>query len=393
MFVGITNTPRDYAWGAPGAISHLFGTEPTTSPEAELWLGAHHGSPSRILEPRQVSGAADLAEWIARDPGAALGDDSSARLPFLLKILAAGSPLSLQAHPTAAQAVEGFARDEAAGIPLDASHRNYKDAFPKPELIYALSETFDALCGFRPAADIRRSISRLIELDAGDGSVDRGPLHRWLDALGDDESLRPVFEWLISRGEGVAELVERTVELARANPAEFRTVVTLADSYPGDPGIVISIMLHNVTLARGEALFLPAGNIHAYLAGVGVELMTASDNVLRGGLTPKHIDVDELLSVLDFAPVDVPYLRAQHPEPGVELFSPASGDFGLARLTGSGSYSLAGAAIAVCVSGTFELSGARSAASLGRGESAYITADERAVTVAGHGELFIASGR
>ncbi len=150
MFVGITNTPRDYAWGQPGGISRLFDSAPVSTPEAELWLGAHPGSPARIVDPTQTNGATDLAEWIASDPGTTLGDRHRHGLPFLLKVLSAESPLSLQAHPTPEQAAEGFARENAAGIPLDAAHRNYKDPFAKPELILALSERFGKL----PFADL-----------------------------------------------------------------------------------------------------------------------------------------------------------------------------------------------------------------------------------------------
>jgi len=374
MFVGITNTPRDYAWGSHGEISALLGTKPSGAPEAELWLGAHPGSPARIVDPQSVGGASDLAEW--------------GTLPFLLKVLAAASPLSLQAHPTPEQAVEGFARENAAGVPLDAPFRNYKDDSAKPELIYALSEAFDALCGFRPAADLRATIGRLIALDGGSASA--GALHRLLDRTEGDDSLRGVFEWLISRGEGVDELVTRVVELARAHPDEFPTVVTLADTYPGDPGIVISLMLHNVTLSRGQALFLPAGNIHAYLKGVGIELMVSSDNVLRGGLTPKHVDVPELMSVLDFSPVAVPYLLPRA-APGLEIFSPDSAPLALAHVTADATLAPNGPSIVLCVAGTAVVTGALSSVALGRGEAVLATADEGTLTVTTSGELFIAA--
>uniref|UniRef100_UPI00286B5AEC type I phosphomannose isomerase catalytic subunit n=1 Tax=Salinibacterium sp. TaxID=1915057 RepID=UPI00286B5AEC len=226
MFVGITNTPRNYAWGSDGAISTLLGFEASGAPEAELWLGAHPGSPSRVV------GSNDT-----------LLDVVDGRLPFLLKVLAAGSPLSLQAHPTLAQAAEGFARENALGIPLDAPNRNYRDAFHKPELIYALSDEFDALCGFRSAADIRRVLEAIAPQVAA-------PL---LERLTGDESLRSVFEWLITRGEGVDELVAAVSGLGVSrlgddSTPELATVALLAENYPGDPGIVISLMLNRVTL-------------------------------------------------------------------------------------------------------------------------------------------------
>ena len=359
MFVGITNTPRDYAWGSDGLISELLGYEASGGPEAELWLGVHPGSPSRVV-----------------GTDATLPDIVGGRLPFLLKVLAAGSPLSLQAHPTMAQAADGFARENALGIPLDSPERNYKDAFHKPELIYALSESFEALCGFRPAADIRASFEGL---------------GLRVDRLTDDSSLRDVFEWLITRGDGVDELIAQVVSRADAGTPELATVTLLADAYPGDPGIVISLMLHRVTLARGEVLYLPAGNIHAYLSGIGIELMASSDNVLRGGLTPKHIDVPELLSVLDFRPVPVPYLRPERPSSGVEVFRPDVPDFVLVAIEDEGQYALTGPAIALCTEGDLEIVGSGSAYNLSRGDAVYITADEGPLSFAGLGRVFLAT--
>lgn len=359
MFVGITNTPRDYAWGSTGEISALLGLEASGRPEAELWLGAHAGSPSSVVGTDQK-----------------LIDIVGGRLPFLLKVLAAGSPLSLQAHPTMEQAAAGFARENALGIPLDAPNRNYKDAFHKPELIYALSDEFEALCGFRSAASIRAAFDGL-------GVV--------VDRLTDDSSLRAVFEWLITRGDGVDELIAAVVAKADGSTPELATVRSLAEAYPGDPGIVISLMLNRVTLERGEVLYLPAGNIHAYLKGVGIELMASSDNVLRGGLTPKYIDVPELLSVLDFSPVAVPYLAPEHPSPTVEVFRPDVPDFVLAVIDSEGSYQLTGPAIALCTDGDLEVQGAGSAYNLSRGDAVYITADEGTLSFAGLGTVFLAT--
>lgn len=389
MFVGITNTPRDYAWGSDGAISGLLGLAAAPGPEAELWLGAHPGSPSRILDPASTGGAADLAAWIAADPQTATGD--LGRLPFLLKVLAADSPLSLQAHPTPDQAAAGFARENAEGVPLDAPHRNYKDAQAKPELIYALSERFEALCGFRAAGDVHETIGRIIQLDAQGPEPHRGAVHRWLDRLGGDDSIGSVFEWLISRGEGVDDLVAAVTAVGRAHPDEFPTVPLLADAYPGDPGIVISLMLHHVTLTSGEALYLPAGNIHAYLTGLGIELMNASDNVLRGGLTPKHVDVGELLEVLDFAPVPVPYLVPSRPTAGVEVFHPAGEAFSLVRVSRGGTIDLTGPAIAIATAGAATLEGTVSSIEISRGDIVYITPNEARLSIAGDGTVFVAT--
>lgn len=369
MLLPITNTPRDYAWGAAGAISRLLGGVASALPEAELWFGAHPGSPSRIV------GAEGT-----------LLDVVDGRLPFLLKVLAAGSPLSLQAHPTMAQAQAGFAREEAAGIPIDAPNRNYKDAFHKPEVIYALSERFEALCGFRSAAETRMSLERLLER--------RGPsepIQRWIDRLTGDEAIRDTFAWLITRGEGVDELVAALVELADDATAALATVRELSVAYPGDPGIAISLMLHRVTLERGHALYLRAGNIHAYLSGVGIEIMAASDNVLRGGLTPKHVDVPELLEVLDFRPVPVPYLEPVRPQPGVAVFAPDVPDFELVVIERDAAVPLTGPAIALCVEGSFTLAGEQGSAEVNRGDATFITPDEAEFVVRGSGLLFVAT--
>ncbi len=366
MFVEITNTPRDYAWGSATAIADLLGTTPSGGPEAELWLGAHPGSPSRVVGEERT-----------------LLDVVDGRLPFLLKVLAAAAPLSLQAHPTPEQAVEGFARENAAGVPLDAPHRNYKDEFHKPELIYALSEPFRALSGFRPVAETREALAVV----AGDERI--APL---LDRLTDDGSLRDVFAWLIGAGDDVDDLVATLVEAsATADGVSWQTVRTLADAYPGDPGIAISFLLHTVELHRGEVLYLPAGNIHAYLEGLGIELMASSDNVLRGGLTPKHVDVPELLSVLDFRPLPAPYLAPEVPEAGVQVFRPDVDDFVLTVIAPDAAargveVRLDGPAIALCTEGSVAL---EDGPVLERGHAVFVDG-EAWLGLRGEGTVFIA---
>jgi mannose-6-phosphate isomerase len=374
VFHAITNTPRDYAWGSVGEIAALLGRATAGGPEAELWLGAHPGSPSRL---------------VGREGETLLGVVPG-RLPFLLKVLAAGSPLSLQAHPTMEQAIVGFEREQSAGIPLEAAERNYKDAFHKPELIYALSEQFEALCGFRSAGEVHSAMGDLISRATEAGAA-IGPLQRWLDRLDSDDSLRRVFEWLITRGEGVDELVDVVSALADDSTPELATVRVLAEAYPGDPGIAISLMLNRVTLKRGEVLYLPAGNIHAYLKGVGIELMASSDNVLRGGLTSKHVDVPELLSVLDFRPISVPYLEPERPSPGVAVYRPDVPDFVLVTIEDEGSYTITGPAIALCTDGDLEVVGRTAAANLSKGDAVYITPDEGLLEFGGLGTVFLAT--
>lgn len=389
MIIGITNVPRDYAWGSRGEISALLGWPTTDGVEAELWLGAHHGSPTRILDPDRTGGARDLVEWVAADPRTALGAGHE-RFPFLLKVLAAASPLSLQAHPTAEQAAEGFAREEAAGIPLSAPDRNYKDPYPKPELILAVSERFGALCGFRPVVESQATLGRLLDLAAQTDPGARGGLQRVVDRLGGDESIRSVVEWLLTRGEGVDEAVDAVSRVALAHRDDATTQAVLAEQYPGDPGIVVSLLLHEVVLERGEAIFLPAGNIHAYLYGVGIELMEASDNVLRGGLTPKYIDVPELLHVLDTTPQGVPWLRPEVPAADVRVFRPEGVGFELIEVEGDATVPLSGPTIVLGLDGSFALAGATESAEVRRGEIVYVTG-EAMLEVRGSGRLVAAT--
>ncbi|MFK4729841.1 mannose-6-phosphate isomerase, class I [Agromyces mediolanus] len=431
MFVRIDNEPRDYAWGDRGLIADYRARPASGRPEAELWLGAHPGSPSRLVG--DGADQADLEAWIAAEPERTLGasvaarfaDEGMPRLPFLLKLLAAGGPLSLQAHPTSEQARAGFAREEADGVPVDAYDRNYRDRFHKPELVVALSETFDALSGFRPLAEVAGVVEVLRAADAASTDPQPGAIEllaaRLAGGAGGEAAggepgaggLEGAVEWLLTDGRGgdtgeAAWLIERVVALAASEPAlgspyadSFATVSALAEAYPGDPGIVISLLLNRVRLRRGESLFLAAGNIHAYLGGLGIELMAASDNVLRGGLTPKHIDVAELVEVLDFTPMPPPRLEPEHPAPGVASFRPPVPDFVLHRLDSAGadgagtdaapSVALAGPAIVLAEGGPVRLAGRLGSIALDRGEAAFVTPDEGGVRLDGPGVAWVAT--
>lgn len=383
MFVRIDNDPRDYAWGSTHAIAELRGRTPQGGPEAELWLGAHPGSPARILDTTLTDGAQSLDTW-----------KESAALPFLLKILAADKPLSLQAHPSLAQAQAGFERENRAGIPLNAPDRNYADANHKPEMIFALSEPFDALSGFRAPTE---SAAALRALGGGNHPV----IDAFADTLSGEPatSLRAATEWILAGGPDVGRLVDALIECAadhQTGPGtvEADTVRLLSDAFPGDPGVVLALLLNRVRLSPGQVLYLPAGNIHAYMNGLGIELMAASDNVLRGGLTPKRIDVQELVAIVDFSPRPATPLTPEHPEPGVTVFRPALPDFLLAHVVGSGdgnhSVNLTGTTIALCTAGSLQLVGTDSSLELKRGEAALITIAEENLRITGTGELFLA---
>lgn len=382
MLIEISNTPRDYAWGSSTLIAGLEGRTPSGAPEAEVWFGDHPGSPALVHDGSQRT----LDAWL----GARAGDGGvPARLPYLLKLLAAGAPLSIQVHPSKDQAVEGFAREEAAGVPRDAGHRNYKDDNHKPEVIVALSDTFTALAGLRDLDATRRLVAAL---GAGEGVRTLGGL---LDAGDPAAALRAAIAWAL--GEADASAIEQIVAAAASVESdefagELRLVRDLDAAYPGDPGIVVALLMNLVELRRGEAIFVPAGVLHAYVAGLGVEIMAASDNVLRGGLTPKHIDVPELLGLVDFRPAAPPVLVPRPGEAGVELFAPGIPDFALAHVLGntSGTVALAGVSIALAVGGEAVVTGASGASvTLPPGRAAVITPDESPLTVEG-GEVFVA---
>ncbi len=307
---------RSYAWGSRTALAMLRGDAgPTPHPEAELWFGAHPADPAFAVVGEDADGAPvrrSLLEIIEDDPegqlGAAVLERFGPRLPFLLKLLAAEEPLSLQAHPSTVQAREGFDREEAAGIPIDSPVRNYRDRHHKPEVVVALDGRFEALAGFRAPA---RTVELLTAIDV----PALEPHLALLRGQPDEAGLRALFTTWITMPQAVVyellpQVLDGCVRYLASHGAdapfasEVRSTLQIGEAYPGDVGVLSSMLLNRVTLEPGQGLHLPAGNLHAYLHGVGVEVMANSDNVLRGGLTPKHVDVPELLRVLDFHSVD-----------------------------------------------------------------------------------------
>ena len=368
----LTNTVRHYPWGSRTVIPELLGEPcPAEQPCAELWMGAHPDDPSVL------SNGMPLDKAITEEPEALLGpavlEQFGPRLPFLLKVLAADTPLSLQAHPTPEQAQAGFAAEEAAGIPRDDATRTFKDPYHKPELLLALS-TFEALCGFRPVEESLHCLAKLQvpELKPTIAALARGGLRAAIpQLLGLSDRRR------IHLVETVAEAAARFV--AAADPEfinTYRWAASLAETYPGDPGVVISLMCNHLKLAPGEAVFLPAGNLHAYLSGAGVEVMAGSDNVLRGGLTTKHVDLAALLEVLDFTDRKVPVL---HPVlgPGGLRYPVPVADFDLTRCqldAGSGTLTAGGPQVLLCTEGRAVLTSADERLVLEKGGSAFVQA-------------------
>lgn len=311
---------RRYAWGSRTAIAEFTGRPaPTAHPEAELWLGAHPGDPAML---EGADGRTSLLDAIAADPDGELGPAVRKRfgdrLPFLLKVLAADEPLSLQAHPSTQQAVEGYTREDRRGVGVNSPERNYRDRSHKPELLVALGD-FEALAGFRPAA-ASVALMQALAVPALD------PYIALLADQSDASGLRALFTtWITAPQPGIETLIPAVLDGAIAYvrsgakefAAEARTVLELGERYPGDAGVLAALLLNRISLKPGEGIFLPAGNLHSYLHGMAMEVMANSDNVLRGGLTPKHVDVPELLRVLDFHPVANARVATRHE--GIEL--------------------------------------------------------------------------
>lgn len=384
----LSNVLRPYAWGSSTAIAQLLGREPSGGPEAELWLGAHPDAPSTA---HTAAGPVSLDALISAEPESMLGASSRTefgdRLPYLMKLLAAGQALSLQVHPSLAQAKAGFAAENAAGIPRTAAERNYRDDNHKPEMIYALTP-FDALCGFRPAAESAALFEELAALEVDPLLSEIALLLRGTDESAD---VQAAFQRLISGGADVrstlAKVQARLAELPNAglNPA-LRVVVELGEAHPGDPGALISLLLNLVHLEPGGCFAMPAGNVHAYLRGLGVEVMASSDNVLRGGLTGKHVDVPELLRTIDFRSLPIPYVTSTITELGQQIFEPGFGEFQLQRIdlgAGADPVPLAqhGALLVLVLSGSVLLDSPRGDMALKRGESAFVPAAEAPVVL------------
>jgi mannose-6-phosphate isomerase len=384
----LTSAVRFYPWGSRTVIPELLGLpSPADRPHAELWMGAHPDEPSLLADGRPLDAA------IAAEPARLLGEPVARkfgpRLPFLLKVLAADRPLSLQAHPTSEQAQAGYAAEEAAGIPHDDPTRTFKDPYHKPELLLALT-TFEALCGFRPVEESLHCLAKLQvpELKPTIAALARGGLRAAIPQLLALDAER--------RSELVDAVAAKGALFVAAHDPEFintyRWAATLAEIYPGDPGVVISLMCNHLKLAPGEAVYLPAGNLHAYLSGAGIEVMASSDNVLRGGLTGKHVDLAALMEVLDFSDGRIPVLHPVLGPGGLRYPVPVE-DFDLTRCqldAGSGTLTTRGPQVLLCTEGPVTLASADGELVLQQGQSAFVPAGAP-LSARGPGLLFRAT--
>ncbi|MDO3129872.1 mannose-6-phosphate isomerase, class I [Mycobacteroides abscessus subsp. bolletii] len=385
---------RTYAWGSRTAIAEFTGRPtPTPHPEAELWLGAHPADPAYL---ETGGGAESLLEVVAADPAGQLGAASVAefgdQLPFLLKVLAADEPLSLQAHPSAQQAADGFAREEAAGVPLNSPIRNYRDRNHKPELVVAL-DRFEALAGFRDPGDTVH-LFRALDVAA------LTPYVNLLAGQSDADGLRALFTTWITLPQPsldvlVPAVLDGAVRYLSSDDTRFvreaRTLLELGERYPADAGVLASLLLNRLTLEPGEGIYLPAGNLHAYLRGLAVEIMANSDNVLRGGLTPKHVDVPELLRVLDFSPASEAHLHVETVTDGAQTrYRTPAREFALSRFDLADGeptqVGIKGPRILLCTQGDVTLDGSGTALKVRAGQSVWVPADGGSVTLTGRSD-------
>lgn len=395
------NPIQDYAWGTRDTLARMRGAQvPAERPEAELWVGAHPSSPSVVQTPQ---GERPLSQWVAEAPQDLLPAGRE-EFPFLFKILAIGGPLSLQVHPNDQQAAEGFAREEAQGIPLDAPHRNYKDARSKPETLIALSPV-RILTGIRPAEQIKE-IAQALNLT-------------WLAELAGysaDEIVRAVFA---KSEESTAMALEGTVlaaaEYAAAHPfdedapgdpahsasdrlaALTDLVLLLQDAYPGDRGILVAVAMNQLFLQPGESACTPVGVVHAYIQGTAIEIMNASDNVMRAGLTPKHIDLPEMLSVL-VPEQPAPAVCTPEPvAPGVDRYQLWDPRLAVTRISVTEQapveYTAESLAAVLCTEGEVLVSGAGTEHRLTGTESLLHAGTADRLQFRGSGQVFIAESR
>lgn len=356
MIEKLTNSPMEYAWGSTHLIPDLIGFQETNTPIAEIWFGTHPLSTA------------------VTETGVPLSQKTE--LGFMVKFLAAANPLSIQAHPTVAQARAGLDEEESNGVPIDAPSRIFKDKNHKPEILIAVSP-FRVLSGFRPIDEINSELRELASKDSRFSS--------WAEG---DKNLRGHFDFVFQN------LTDETIA-ALAEHSELASY--LSEHYPNDRGVGIAFLLNEIFLAPGEAVFLPAGNLHAYLQGLGVEVMAASDNVVRGGLTPKHVDVEKLKEITVFESLN-PKLGPTILQRGLDHYEVGIDDFKVYRVEPSSQQLIAdielpAEAILVCVSGEVTVSNSLDERkTLVKGEACYISNDARLVSFAGSGTAYLAIG-
>jgi mannose-6-phosphate isomerase len=373
LLVRIGGEVKSYAWGSKDLIQDHFGIGTADQAVSEVWFGTHDGGESKIMGSDQ-----------------ALSDAIGSELSFLVKFLAADSPLSIQVHPNSAQAKEGFARENAAGLSLTDQNRNYKDVSHKPEILIALTK-FEALCGFRPRAQLLEIFLAFSESE---------PRFAELAALAaTDASIEEIFNVLLE-DQALAERFSSTVETIDADSLSEQAralVVGLLEKYPGDTGALIALTLNHVKLHHGQAIYLPSGNPHSYLSGLGLEVMAASDNVVRGGLTSKHVDKTELMRITDFSELPEPVVVTTKLAEGLVEYPMANSEFRVYQAQVSGANLLAdldlpALAVIVCVSGEVAVGTSLEEREVLKKGEVVCVSEAKKFSLSGSGDAFVVLG-
>ena len=373
MLSRISGSTKGYDWGSRELIPNYFGLEPSTKPIAEIWFGTHPLGESHIIQSEQ-----------------SLSDQIGSHLKFLVKILSAERALSIQVHPNSKQAKEGFDLEQAQGIPVDDPKRNYKDSSHKPEALVALTQ-FRALCGFRPRSELVQVFSEFGRTEAEFESLAKN--------LSAGAELSEIFKTLISSKE-LAKRILNTVASEQADPlaaAARGLVERLLTQFPEDTGALVAIMLNEVSLDPGEAIYLPAGNIHAYLSGLGIEVMAASDNVLRSGLTSKHVDLAEVLKLADFTELLDPRVIPKKLAEGLVEYPVECSEFRIYRAEVSGKNLLAdmdlpASAIVVCTAGEVAVSTSLDEREVLAKSEVVFASGAKKLSLSGSGTVFVVLG-
>lgn len=373
MLVRISGETKNYPWGSSHLIQDHLGLGSSGQPLAEVWFGTHPQGESKVLS-----------------SGKNLSEQLGSRLSFLVKFLAADKPLSIQAHPNAAQAKAGFDRENSAGLALDDPTRNYKDDSAKPELLIALSE-FRALCGFRPTAEILEIFLAFSETEPRFGEL--------AALVATDSSLETLLSELLQDTELAKRFDSTVVSIEGDSLAESARVLAsqLLSQYPGDTGALVALVLNLVELSPGQAIYLPAGNLHAYLSGLGIEVMAASDNVIRAGLTQKHIDKSELLNIAAFQSLLEPVVLPRKLAEGLSEYEVAAEQFRVYKADVTGTNLLAdldlpGSALVVCVSGEVAVSTSLEEREVLRKAEVVYLSDAKKFSLSGSGSVFVILG-
>jgi mannose-6-phosphate isomerase len=367
----IGNTPMPFDWGIVDGLSERLDLPRTGKPQAELWLGAHPLHPAQFLDDdRSYS---DLAAW--------------GTLPFMFKVLAVNRVLSLQVHPNTDQARAGYAREQANGVALDAPERSFRDQHAKPEMVVAIDGPFSALCGFRDLEDTAQLLRWLARFRPALKQIaDFVRTHTVREVLSDISRISGEIEPALDEAKGQ----QAPPHLFAHVEENIAALQTIAEQYPGDPGIGSATLLNYVRLQPGDALWLPTGTPHAYLSGYAVEIMGPSDNVLRGGLTNKHVDCQAFLDALEAEP-RAPQVFLEKESVATTTFHPEfraceKPEFSLTRITGSADVAVSTYACLLVLDGKFHVDGRE----ICRGQSVLLEPGNTRVT--GTGQAFLAQG-